>query len=487
MPPFDQNIDWPAAAFALRDRLGAEAIEARVGKWLQDHTGDSVLVACSGGPDSMFTLCLLWAWSIELDINVVIGHYNHRWREEASNRDAAFMAEVAVALACTFELEERPENEAAFTETAARELRLNFLRRAAKKHGCAAIVLGHQQDDILETQLIRLSRGAGSEGLSAPRPVNSFPGYPDHIRPILHHRAGDIRMALNVCGIHWRHDSSNEDTRIPRNSLRIEVIPNLMKALEHDVQVGAARSRELLEEDAAALKSIAKARLPEAFRRARALKRKELQSEPRAITRRAITAWLSGHYLIGSLSAPGMEILLNAVYSKRPNYRLSVGATFVSLTESEVTIEREIKTRKSVAFDGRLIQVDETILLPTGGQIALEGVRLDGTLRERLAQGSIDSHSEAYFDSDPERPIEVRAWRPGDRFRPLGAPGTKKLKDWFIDRHIPQSERKSLPVVSLVDGEIIWVPGFPPADSLKIGPETDRALRLTYHSRKPLY
>ncbi|MDP4693374.1 MAG: tRNA lysidine(34) synthetase TilS [Opitutales bacterium] len=81
--------------------------------------------------------------------------------------------------------------------------------------------------------------------------------------------------------------------------------------------------------------------------------------------------------------------------------------------------------------------------------------------------------------------FEVRSWQPGDRFHPIGAPGSKKLKDWFIDRYIPQRERKQLPVVSTSSGKIIWVPGFPPADTMKLSPTTKLALRLTYRTRNP--
>lgn len=132
------------------------------------------------------------------------------------------------------------------------------------------------------------------------------------------------------------------------------------------------------------------------------------------------------------------------------------------------------------------LEVDESVFLSTGAVIQCERIAIDGELRDRLASGKINPHREAIL-ADPGDPnLEIRAWQPGDRFHPMGAPGRKKVKDWFIDRRVPQVERKSLPLVLISSGEVIWIPGFPPAERYKIAPSTKQALRLTYQSRKPL-
>ena len=113
-----------------------------------------------------------------------------------------------------------------------------------------------------------------------------------------------------------------------------------------------------------------------------------------------------------------------------------------------------------------------------------EFVSVDKTLRKRLADGTIDVMHEAYVASAPEQRLQVRSRQAGDIFRPLGAPGSKKLKEWFTDRKIPVRERKILPLVLTDSGVVVWVPGFPPANDLKINTSTKTALKLTYKNKK---
>tara|TARA_B110000285_G_scaffold123224_1_gene139288 strand:+ start:174 stop:1583 length:1410 start_codon:yes stop_codon:yes gene_type:complete len=467
----------------LHAQMSEPALHTNVRALLAEAQCQRVLVACSGGADSIFMLCQLWAQAEDLGVELVVAHYNHRWRGEDSQLDATFVQELAQQLNCPFVTAARPENEAAFTETTARALRLDFLRAAAQEHSCQCIAFGHQRDDVLETQLQRLARGSGSDGLAAPRPIHFFEAYPTHVRPVLHLGAGAIRMALNACEIPWREDISNEDMAISRNALRHNVIPSLSDALARDASAGAARSRFLLEEEADALDGLARLTLPEAFIGSASLDRVALRSAPRALTRRALSAWLSAHNLIQSMSAPAMDLLMTAVYALKRKNRLSAGAFYIEFDEATV---RLVSAQVSGQFlVSGSIEAGESLMLSTGALLETEFVELDDALRRTIMQGGVNVDLQAYVAVAAEEALEVRGWQQGDRFRPLGAPGTKKLKDWFIDRHIPVKERKLLPLVVSQSGEIIWVPGFPPADSIKIGSATKRALRLTYEPRNP--
>ena len=477
---------WPDAARALQVRLGDGSLHPQVQALLRQPGMRRVLVACSGGADSMCMLCLLWAWAKPLGVELVVGHYNHRWRGAASDADATFVREVAEALSCEYVLGARPENEAAFTETTARALRLEFLRSAAARHRCQLIAFGHQQDDILETQLQRLARGSGTDGLAAPRPVHYFEGYPDHVRPLLHLRGGDVRMALNVLDIPWQEDPSNEDVEIARNALRHKVIPELLDALSHNIVAGSVRSRMLLDEDATALDVFARATLPEAYEGASVLSRPHMQAAPRALTRRAVVAWLGKHGLIASASAAAIDQLLDAIGSGKLRHRVSLGRVWVAFDSDIVCIERSREAEADPRIESTFMRMGESVLLPRGGVLESALVELDADLRADILAGGVDVMKEAYLLPKAGALLEVRGWEPGDRFRPLGAPGSKKLKDWFISRRIPVKERKRLPVVLSSSHEIVWVPGFPPADSSKINAATKLALRLTYQNRNPL-
>ncbi|NQY32688.1 MAG: tRNA lysidine(34) synthetase TilS [Coraliomargarita sp.] len=476
-PP--DSSPWPELARSLRARMGARCLHPRVEAFLRSGETTRVLVACSGGPDSVCMLALLWATAESLGFQCVVAHYNHRWRGEASDQDAEFVRVMASGLGCEFATDVRPEKEAAFTETTARALRLDFLRKAAEQHDCGSIAFGHQQCDILETQLQRLARGSGSDGLAAPRPVNHFEGLPTHVRPLLNIRAGDVRMALAASGLPWREDSSNEDVSIARNALRRKIIPLLGDALGRDVSAAAARSRRLLEEDAAALDHLARVCFSDAFVGSGELDREALKAAPVGLTRRALTAWLAAHDLLKSLSATAVDLLIDSVYHGPAEDRHSAGTSFVVFLDSLIFIETTV-TEPAQTLELSTLEAGQTLILPSDSVLETEFIEIDPELRADIFDGTIDEDLEAFIAFDEPCTLQVRGWLAGDRFRPLGAPGSRKLKDWFIDRQIPQLERKQLPVVLSETGEILWVPGFAPAESFKIRPNTKLALRLTY-------
>ncbi|MGJ8648887.1 MAG: tRNA lysidine(34) synthetase TilS [Opitutaceae bacterium] len=478
------KIDWPVVIGQLSERFG-DAFVPEVEAFLRRVKTERVLVACSGGPDSILLLLLLAGRADVLGLELVVAHYNHRWRGEASDEDAAFVAAIAKVLDLPYVVGVRPENEAAFTETTARALRLDFLREAAAEHRCHCIALGHQMDDILETQLQRIARGSGTDGLAAPRPIARFDGLPPHVRPLLNLRSGDIRMALNAAEIPSKKDASNDDQSIARNALRGRVIPELIEALDRDPVAGAARARRLIEEDARALESVAREHLPDAYSAKSQLARGALKACPRAITRRALSAWLSHHQLLSSVSGPAMDVLLDAVYGQKKRHRMSVGSDYILFEGEQLLIERASDAEVVRGLESSSLEPGTSLMLATGAIMGLELIEVDEVLSAKILSGAIDQGAEAYIVPPKDSTFEVRSWQPGDRFHPIGAPGSKKLKDWFIDRYIPQRERKQLPVVSTSSGKIIWVPGFPPADTMKLSPATKLALRLTYRTRNP--
>jgi tRNA(Ile)-lysidine synthase len=479
-----QKIHWLEAATALSRRFEKDAFEPSAFAHLCQ--AGHVLVACSGGADSVFLLCMLFARADELGLKLHVAHYNHRWRGQDSDLDATFVESLAANFKLPFYGGSRPGHEAAFTETTARALRLEFLRNTARACDCGYIAYGHQLDDIIETQLQRIARGCGSDGLAAPRPVALFENQPTHLRPLLHLRAGDIRMALNATPIPWREDSSNDDVKIARNALRKQIIPDLADALARDPSLGAARSRRLLEEDASALDALGRAHLPEAYAHAPTLDRAMLRAVPTALLRRALAEWLSGHDLIGSVGAPAMDLLIETVRSSRKSYRMSAGSHYILIDADSLSWEHEDAALPREKLQATTLEPGEPVFLSTGALIAAEVVELSDDLRRKVKSGTVDPKTEAVIAYRDESLFELRAWHPGDRFHPLGAPGGKKLKDCFIDRRIPFSERKTLPLVLSATHEVIWVPGFPPAESYKIQPSTKKALRLTYQTTKPI-
>lgn len=476
----ETEIDWKALARSLTAGAGLDIWAPEVRSWLKGAAAERVLVACSGGADSVFLLCQLWGLRADLGLELVVGHYNHGWRGAASDGDAEFVERLARALGCEFLTGRCPVEVEGSTETGARALRLEFLRAAAVQSRCQAICFGHQRNDILETQLQRLARGAGTEGMAAPRPVHIFNGdAPVHLRPLLDLSVDVLRGHLERAGILWREDVTNEDMGIARNALRGKFIPELEAMLDRDVSAGAARTRRLLEADALALTELAQGAVPEAFSGSEELSRESLRALPEALGRRVLTAWLDGRGLLPSLSAAGFDGLLLALYGHELKGRQSAGSQFVVFDGKRIWCDGAGK--KEVTIEACELTVGEAHRLSTGAMLSSEWVPVDAALHSRLAEGRVDPAEECIaFLPEGVGVLAVRPLASGDCYRALGAPGKRKLKDCLRDRGVSETERKLLPVVSYSTEAIIWVPGLPVAEACRVGSQAKQALRLTY-------
>jgi tRNA(Ile)-lysidine synthase len=207
-----------------------------------------------------------------------------------------------------------------------------------KKLRIRALWLAHQQDDIAESMLMRLARGSGTGGLAAPRPVQRFADGRVHLRPLLTLKKAELVAALKQAGATWREDASNAGSDHFRNRIRARVLPAWIKAAGRDALAGAARSRELLEEDDAALEFWAgvvgaqSCCVPNLgrnktapLRGRRTLDLAPLAGLPRAVLRRALHRWLLAVKPETDLSRQGFEQLLAAVGRGRDT-RFSLGA-----------------------------------------------------------------------------------------------------------------------------------------------------------------
>jgi tRNA(Ile)-lysidine synthase len=211
----------------------------------------------------------------------------------------------------------------AASEAEARRARFAFFDRALSGRRPGVLWLGHQQDDIAESILMRLARGSGAGGLSAPRPVQPAGAGPLRVRPLLSLAKAELTAALRAARIPWREDHTNAEPDFFRNRIRRQVIPAWIKAAQRDAMAGAARSRELLAEDDAAIEGwVDRLRL---LTPAGRLRLAGLSGVPRAVTRRALHRWLLVQPAAGQLSRQGFERLLAAVETGQPT-RQSLGA-----------------------------------------------------------------------------------------------------------------------------------------------------------------
>ncbi len=294
-------------------------------------------VALSGGADSLCLLLLLWAHWPERRARLRALHFNHRLRGAESRRDAAFCRRVCAALGVPLVEGEWKDARRGASEAEARAARHAFFGRHAR-----VLWLGHQQDDIAETMFMRIARGSGTGGLAAPRPIQASSGGRLHLRPLMTVRKADVVAVLRRAGARWCEDSSNAADCHFRNRVRRLVLPPWRRAAGRDALAGAARARELLEEDDVALETWLAALRP--LRADGALDLRKLAGKPRGLVRRALHRWMLAQARPVQISRQAFDALLAAAMACRPT-RHSMGVdSFAVVRPNRLTFEFGRKT-----------------------------------------------------------------------------------------------------------------------------------------------
>ncbi len=432
--------------------------------------GDHVLAAISGGPDSVALAALLLKLREEMPLEVRLAHFNHRLRDEAPE-DERFVRELARrwVLPLTVgsaEVRTHASRRKINLEDAGRDLRYRFLRRAAAAAGATKIATGHTMTDQAETVLMRLMRGTGLSGLAGIAPIVPGPPCP-LVRPLLAIPGPDLRAWLDAEGLPFREDASNRDCRFLRNRIRAELLPELARRYEPQIVSHLARLAGIVREDDELLHGFVR----------------ELADEFILRTGRDITLDLKTLPLLLPALARRVvrEFLREVAGSLRDISYEDVGSLLALGEGKELTIRKGLVLRRE---GGRVGPKKRTT--PIGsyetrwdgrGELALAaaGLRLKGTLRK--AGGSLrslkaDDRAGAHLDADQlVFPLTVRNRRPGDLYRPIGAPGRKKLKEILRAKRVPVAGRDRLPVI-VSGNEIVWVPGLPVGERFKVTDDT---------------
>jgi tRNA(Ile)-lysidine synthase len=494
-----------------------EQIEARVAAFCERHGLLSdlgcVVAAVSGGADSLCLLGVLAAltrhggrWPA---VSVVVAHLDHGLRGAAGAEDARFVREVAAALGLRFHAGTADVMALARStrhglEDAARRARYAFLREVAADVGAVRICTGHTQDDQLETLVMRWLRGSGLTGLTGMHPLSD-----DLARPLLCLTRDETHRYCTAHGWTWREDVTNDDPRFWRNRIRREVLTVLLHE-NPNLRATLTRTADALSVDDAFIQQAVDRAWPSSVRTVTsdqiALDRAALALLHPAIQRRLVRRaaerlaggepsleWRHAQAMLalvaagtedGAVSLPGglvarlhrdMLVLANESATGAP-------ATIVPATEVELPVPGYAEV------PGTQWRVCAELLdaragaPPPGTELSSYGSDYVGRDMLRPAVGTAQSvgraQMRAYLDADTVTlPLRVRTWRPGDRFRPLGMSGEKKLQDYFVDARVPRAERGSIPLVWGAD-HLLWVAGHRLDDRARIKPQTERVLAL---------
>lgn len=333
------RIDWRGAAAKLAEAFPRERLDPAVLAWAQAAPArEPWLVAFSGGADSLALLLLLWAHWPERRRSLCAVHFNHRLRGAAARADERFCARVAAALGVRWAAGRWAEAHADASEGEARVARQAFFAAQLRRRRGRVVWLGHQQDDVAETLFMRLARGSGPGGLAAPRPVQVLPGGRVNLRPLLGIKKAELVAALRALRLPWCEDATNARGDFFRNRIRHQVLPAWCRAAGRDALAGAALSRQLIDDDDAALDAWVEELAPVTAKGALSLRR--LAGKPRALVRRALHRWLAGCDGAGELSRQAFTSLLDDVMQARVT-RHSIGAgVFARIGRRFVVCER---------------------------------------------------------------------------------------------------------------------------------------------------
>lgn len=470
-------------------------LEERVARFVADKglfNGVGRLgLAVSGGSDSLSLMHLAVPLCREAGIVPVVLNFDHAIPGEHSDVDAAFVRDEAAKLDVAFHGEVScgiVHGCGKSLEMAAREARQAFFRRAASCFALDAIATGHQADDVAETLLLRLLRGAGAAGLSGLRPRSVLPPRTKDgdkpltiVRPLLEIRREELREWLRRRGLRWCEDPSNANEKIPRNEVRRSILPALARrgsGLEQTVRQ-LARSADILREEDDYLDGVAAAWLASeggpgivrAASQCRGLPVARLAVEqPLAIRRRVARLWLMSH--CGEAlrdAAPPNEDVVHAFQGKVASGFDCVEAV-LGLVDGEVTtlpggwrVRREAGLLR-VLPDGAEEVVPQEAPIPVPGEAHWGPCRISASFggaveRTRQSMGAWPAACTLSARLLEGKTLAVRGRRPGDRMSPYGLEGTRKLQDIFTDAKVPEAERDAYPVIVCGD-EIVWLPGY---------------------------
>jgi tRNA(Ile)-lysidine synthase len=431
-------------------------VKETIKKYAMLNPGDRVVVAVSGGPDSVCLLSVLRAFAKDLSLTLHVAHLDHLFRGRESADEALFVARLAekLGIPATVEQFDVPafcRERGLSSQAGARDVRYRFLHRVAETVGASRIATGHTATDQAETFLMRLLRGAGVAGLSAIPPVRE-----NIIRPLIDVTREEVLEYLRSSGLEFVSDPSNTMPVYTRNRIRMEVLPVLKQVNPRIVETLASEAALLRDEGEAAeacLSTIAAGVIAQEEDGV-ALKRENFNALPQAFKRRMLrkAADLAGAESSGLSSVQINDaIAFMAAAQTGRTMRMPYG----------LIIEREYE-KFVMRFQAAAEGFSYTLVVPGSTAIPELGMEAETGVFDSLpAETNVKNYRwQALFDYDKIGLLTIRNRRPGDWFCPAGMGGkSKKLQDYFVDEKIPRHRRDTVPIL-LSGNDVLWVVGL---------------------------
>lgn len=417
--------------------------------------GDKVLVALSGGADSVALLLLLQKAGYECEAI----HCNFHLRGEESMRDEEFVRSLCHAkntplTVVDFDTLSYAHEKGISIEMAARELRYEAFEKHRQERGAAAIAVAHHRNDSAETLLLNLLRGTGIRGLRGIKPRNGH-----IVRPLLCVGRDEILNYLNRLHEDYVTDSSNLQTDFTRNKIRLEIIPLMQKINPSIVESLAETAERLSEAEKVYSQAIAEGTARVTSKEGIDIERLKHEPSPQAL----LFEILQPKGFNGAQAADIFSVM-----------DTESGRTFAS-EDWEVVKDRTkfiVIPKTHHDWQGCTLNIDDTTATAYG-TITCSIQEFDGTIEKEKNIARLDYYKIA-------EPLYVRVWQKGDRFTPFGMRGSKLVSDYLTDRKMSLADKRKQLVVCDATGEIVWLVNERPSARCCTGKETKKTIRMEW-------
>jgi tRNA(Ile)-lysidine synthase len=436
-----------------------------------------VVAAVSGGSDSVAMLHILHELASRNEVVLAgLAHLNHHIRGADADRDAAFCRELAGRLGIPAFLSDADvpalaAQERESLEVAGRHARQRFFAETLRTAKADRMAVAHTRDDQSETVILRLTRGAGANGLAGMKPRRG-----PLVRPVLDITRGELQQWLRDRGEAWREDATNRDVTNPRNFVRHDVLPQLRR-LNPQVDAALARAADLLRVDADLLETLANAAFVQnvdvdAENTSVTIRAEQFRKLPPALATRVARYALETANPSRSYGLEEAQAV--CAFAAGGGADDLPGLDMERLAAKVVLRKREPPEAPTVVSFELQLHVPGTVEAPHGRWAVLAEGPLPVPVEVDRGPMSVVVDAGALGNQ-----LIVRTRRAGDRLQPLGAPGRRKVQDVLVDRKVPRDDRDRVAIVTTETGQIVWVAGEVLAEPFRVTSLTESVVVLT--------
>lgn len=437
--------------------------------------GDRILVAVSGGPDSVALLLVLLALKQKFNLSLFIAHVNHKLRGKESDKDQEFVRKLVSDLNLklytkSFQVKKEAQRLKLSVEECARKIRYDYLNKMADRLKAQKIALGHNFNDQAETILLRLIRGSGSLGLSGIPPIKDR-----IIRPLIEIKREEIETFLKKKKIPFRIDSSNLRTDYLRNKVRLRLLPILKKGYNPKIEEVLNRTASILRAEEIFISQKALKAYPKVILREQnekiILDLKRFSRYDDSIKRfmiRNCVKKLKGD--LKELTFDKVESLLNLIHKGKSGKSVDLlDDIYGDITKDYISIYKK-KTK----------EFNYTLSLPGKRELKKLKVSIDSEILFSQSKRNIKNKDNltAFLDMNRLKPpLRLRNRKNGDRFKPLGMKGTKSVADYLVDLKVPRCDRDEVMLLTSRNN-IAWLVGYRISEDFKVTTKTKKVIKI---------